>query len=76
MMIVSECMYERYVMDNQLRMMLLMGMKSSFTMYPMPPIMANPMAHDVAIFLNSTLNQHVPDTSGFSHTSRKRLLSP
>lgn len=36
-------------------MMLLMGMKSSLTMYPIPPMMAKPMAHEVAIFLNSKL---------------------
>jgi len=36
-------------------MMLLIGMKSSLTMYPIPPIIAKPMAHEVAIFLNSKL---------------------
>jgi hypothetical protein len=41
------------IVFNQLKMMLLMGMKSSLTIYPMPPMMANPMAHEVAIFLNS-----------------------
>jgi len=37
----------------QLRMMLLMGMNNNLTMYPIPPIMAKPMAQLVAIFLNS-----------------------
>ena len=38
--------------SNQLRMILLMGMKSNLTTYPIPPIIANPIAQDVAIFLN------------------------
>lgn len=38
-------------------------MNSNLTAYPMPPIMANPIAQDVAIFLNSA-------TSGFSQTSK------
>lgn len=63
-------------MNNQLRMILLMGMKSNLTMYPIPPMMANPMAHEVAIFLNSSINQHLPLTSGFSQTYKKRLLYP
>ena len=40
---------------DQLNIMLLIGMKSNFTIYPIPPIMANPKAHEVAIFLNSNL---------------------
>ena len=36
----------------------------------MPPMMANPKAHDWAIFLNSTVNQQIPATSGFSQTSK------
>ena len=39
--------------------MLLMGMKSNFTTYPIPPMMANPNAHDWAIFLNSILNHQI-----------------
>lgn len=35
--------------------MLLIGMNNNFTTYPIPPIMANPNAHDWAIFLNSIL---------------------
>jgi hypothetical protein len=57
-------------MKDQLRMMLLMGIKRSLTTYPMPPMMANPKAHDWAIFLNSTVNQQIPATSGFSQTSK------
>jgi len=34
-------------------MMLLIGINNNFTIYPIPPMMANPKAHDVAIFLNS-----------------------
>jgi len=41
--------------DNQLRMMLLIGMNSNLTKYPIPPMIANPIAHEVAIFLNSNL---------------------
>lgn len=57
-------------------MMLLMGMKSSLTMYPIPPMMAKPIAQEVAIFLNSELDGKVHATSGFSQTYRKRRLSP
>ena len=53
---------------DQLNIMLLIGMKSNFTTYPMPPMMANPIAHEVAIFLNSA-------TSGFSHALKKCSLS-
>lgn len=38
--------------------MLLIGINNNLTTYPIPPIIANPIAHEVAIFLNS-------DTSGF-----------
>ena len=34
--------------------MLLMGMNSSLITYPIAPITPNPMAHDAAIFRNST----------------------
>lgn len=48
----------------QLRIMLLIGMKSNLTTYPIPPMMAKPIAHEVAIFLNSL-------TSGFSQALKK-----
>jgi hypothetical protein len=35
-----------YFIKDQLRMMLLMGIKSNLTTYPIPPMMANPNAHD------------------------------
>ena len=34
------------IKSYQLRMMLLIGMKRSLTTYPIPPIIANPKAHD------------------------------
>ncbi len=33
-------------MNNQLRMILLMGINKSLTTYPIPPMMANPNAQD------------------------------
>lgn len=48
--------------------MLFIGMKRSLTTYPIPPIIAKPIAHEVAIFLNSA-------TSGFSHALKKFSLS-
>ena len=47
-------------------MMLLIGMKTSLTVYPMRPMMANPTAQLVAIFLNSF-------ASGFVHLWSSRL---
>merc|ERR1719436_1159986 len=47
-------------------MILLIGMNTSLTVYPMKPMMEKPMAHATAIFLNSF-------ASGFVHlwTSRR-----
>jgi len=48
-------------------MMLLIGMKTSFTIYPINPMMAKPIPHAIAIFLNSL-------ASGLVHI-RKSLLA-
>ena len=68
--------------NNQLRMILLIGMKSNLTIYPIPPMIANPMAHEVAIFLNSTYHTTYPThlasrkPRGIFGSPRRMILHP
>lgn len=59
--------------------MLFIGMKTSLITYPTTPITANPIAHELAIFVNSNKNKYVLYTSfiGFSASFYKpyRFLS-